>query len=148
VGTTQDGGAEVREAGSAAGALAVLPAPVDSGVLLRFLLGRATDAVPQDAGSGDGDGAGIDRDDIDGDLAGRLEELYTRALPGRLSAIDAGARSGDAPALASASTTLAGSSAQLGHPEVAELCRAIAADARRGVLAHELVDRLIDLATA
>jgi CheY-like chemotaxis protein len=142
LGTTRDLSAEVREAGSAAGALAVLPAPVDPGVLLRFLLGRATGT---DGELADGDPA--DADATDGELTGRLQELYAGALPGRLSAIAAGARSGNAPALASASVTLAGTSAQLGHPEVAELCRAIAADARRGVLAHGLVDRLIGLAT-
>jgi CheY-like chemotaxis protein len=152
VGTAHEVSAEVREAGSAAGALAVLPAPVDPDVLLRFLLARLTgdagpDAEPEtDAGPDAGPEATAD-DELDGALAGRLQELYARALPGRVSAIDAGARTGDAPALAAASTTLAGTSAQLGHPEVAELCRAIAADARRGVLAHELVDRLLDLAT-
>ncbi|WP_113839296.1 response regulator [Blastococcus sp. TF02A-26] len=140
LGTSRGLTAEVREAGSAAGALAVLPAPVDAGVLLRFLLDRVT-GTAVDALHGAAD------DVVDGELSGRLQSLYAGALPGRLSAIADGARSGDAPALASASTTLAGTSAQLGHPEVAELCRAIAADARRGVLAHELVDRLLDLAT-
>ncbi|WP_029431488.1 response regulator [Blastococcus sp. URHD0036] len=145
LGTAGELTAEVRSAGSAAGALAVLPAPVDPGVLLRFLLGR----VSGPAGVADEDLTDDMTDDgVDDDLAGRLQELYAGALPGRLEAIDAGARSGDATALASASGTLAGTSAQLGHPEVAELCRAIAADARRGVLAHELVDRLLDLATA
>lgn len=141
VGTTHDATAGVREAGSAAGALAVLPAPVDPGVLLRFVLGRITGAS-----AAEHDAAGDD-DPIDPELDARLQDLYSGALPARLSAIDAGARAGDAPALASASTALAGTSAQLGHPEVAALCRAIAADARRGVLAHELVDRLLDLAT-
>ncbi|WP_409330245.1 response regulator [Trujillonella humicola] len=142
VGTTRTMTAAVREAGSAAGALAVLPAPVDPQALLRFVLGRLTEAPaqrPVEEHGGD--------DGVDAALAARLQDLYAGALPDRLSAIDAGARAGDAPALASASTTLAGTSAQLGHPEVAELCRAIAADARRGVLAHELVDRLLDLAT-
>ena len=139
LGTSRELTADVLEAGSAAGALAVLPAPVDAGVLLRFLLSRLTDPVA-DATDDTVDGA------VDGELTGRLQELYAGALPDRLSAISAGVRSGNAPALASASTTLAGISAQLGHPEVAELCRAIAADARRGVLAHELVDRLLDLA--
>jgi CheY-like chemotaxis protein len=141
VGTAHEVTAEVREAGSAAGALAVLPPGVDAGVLLRFLLGRLADGAAGDDDDPDDDG-------VDHGLASRLQELYATALPGRLSAIDAGARAGDAPALASASTTLAGTSAQLGHPEVAQLCRDIAADARRGVLAHELVDRLLDLATA
>jgi CheY-like chemotaxis protein len=144
VGTAHEVSAEVREAGSAAGALAVLPAPVDPDVLLRFVLARLTGDAGPEADAGPGTTAD---DELDGPLAGRLQELYARALPGRVSAIDSGARTGDAPALAAASTTLAGTSAQLGHPEVAELCRAIAADARRGVLAHELVDRLLDLAT-
>jgi CheY-like chemotaxis protein len=142
LGTARDLTAEVRSAGSAAGALAVLPAPVDAGVLLRFLLGRITGPSVHDGDPVDG---AVDTT-VDGDLIGRLQAVYASALPGRLEAIDAGARSGDAPALASASATLAGTSAQLGHPEVAELCRSIAADARRGVLAHELVDRLLDLA--
>ncbi|MGY1744097.1 response regulator [Blastococcus sp. SYSU D00695] len=129
---------DVVAAARDAGALAVLPAPVDAGVLVRFLLGRLTTgrAAP------DGPVA------AGAELAGHLQELYARALPGRLSAIGDRARAGDAPALAAASTTLAGTSAQLGHPEVAGLCRAIAADARRGVLAHDLVDRLLGLATA
>ncbi|MGY1771615.1 response regulator [Blastococcus sp. SYSU D00813] len=141
VGTTHDATAGVREAGSAAGALAVLPAPVDPGLLLRFVLGRLADAPSAEGGTT------RDGDAVDAELDARLQDLYAGALPERLSAIDAGARAGDAPALASASTTLAGTSAQLGHPEVAELCRAIAADARRGVLAHDLVDRLLHLAT-
>jgi CheY-like chemotaxis protein len=143
LGTTREPTAEVRSAGSAAGALAVLPAPVDAGVLLRFLLSRVTGPAAPEVDTTDA----RDDDGVDGDLTDRLQELYAGALPGRLSAIDAGARSGNATALAAASVTLAGTSAQLGHPEVAELCRAIAADARRGVLAHALVDRLLDLAT-
>ena len=69
----------------------------------------------------------------------RLQEMYVDALPGRLSAIAVGTRAGDAPAVASAAHTLAGTSGQLGHPEVASICQAIAADARRGVLAHARV---------
>jgi hypothetical protein len=72
----------------------------------------------------------------------RLQRRYAAALPDRLTAIADGARTGDAVALARASATLAGTSAQLGHPEVAAVCQAIAQDARRGVLAHELVVEL------
>lgn len=143
LGTARDVTVELRSAGSVAGALAVLPAPVDAGVLLRFLLGR----VPGPSVVDDDPVDGAPDATVDGDLIGRLQAVYASALPGRLEAIHAGARAGDAPALASASATLAGTSAQLGHPEVADLCRSIAADARRGVLAHELVDRLLDLAT-
>ncbi len=132
---------ELREAATATGALAVVPAPVDPGVLLRFLLGRLTDGpLPQHETASE--------EQIDPELAVQLQDLYAGALPARLLAIDEGARAGDAPALASASATLAGVSAQLGHAEVADLCRAIAADARRGVLAHQLVDRLAEVATA
>jgi hypothetical protein len=48
----------------------------------------------------------------------------------------------------SAAHTLAGTSGQLGHPEVASICRAIAADARRGVMAHARVVELQALALA
>ena len=64
------------------------------------------------------------------------------ALPARVSAIDTSTREGDGPAVASAAYTLAGTSGQLGHPEVASICQAIAADARRGILAHDRVQHL------
>ncbi|UOY03575.1 Hpt domain-containing protein [Blastococcus sp. PRF04-17] len=74
--------------------------------------------------------------------------MYADALPARLSAIAAGTRLGDAPAVVSAAHTLAGTSGQLGHPEVASICREIAADARRGVMAHARVVQLQELALA
>ena len=80
------------------------------------------------------------------ELMDRLHEMYRDALPGRLRAIAAGTRSGNAPAVVSAAHTLAGTSGQLGHPEVASVCRAIAADARRGVMAHARVVELQELA--
>jgi hypothetical protein len=106
---------------------------VHAGLLLG-LLGRGAPA-PQVTGADE-------PDDVDAELMDRLQRLYAAALPGRLTAIADGARTGDAAALAQASATLAGTSAQLGHPEVAAVCRAIAQDARRGVLAHELVGEL------
>ena len=72
----------------------------------------------------------------------RLQEIYVTALPARLSAIETHTREGNGPAVASAAYTLAGTSGQLGHPEVASICQAIAADARRGVLAHNRVRHL------
>ena len=87
-------------------------------------------------------------DELDDELMGRLQAMYVDALPGRLSAIASGTRSGDAPAVVSAAHTLAGTSGQLGHPEVASICRAIAADARRGVMAHARVVELQELARA
>ena len=122
-----------------AGALAYLPRSVDARLLTGLLARRAPAA--QVPAARDTWGA-----DVDAELVDRLRQVYARALPGRLSAIADGARTGDAAALVRASTALAGTSAQLGHPEVAALCRAIALDARRGVLAHELVDELHSVA--
>nr|WP_246214868.1 response regulator [Modestobacter muralis] len=131
---------EVRAAAATAGALACLPAPVDTQLLLDLLARRA--AAPT---------ALVDADDLhdtdrDDELADRLQAMYDAALPGRFSAIDRGARAGDPQALADAAFTLAGTSGQLGHPEVADVCQAIAADARRGVLAHSRVSALAGLA--
>lgn len=137
----------VRARAAAAGALATLAKPVGTDVLLDFLHRRTAEPT---------DGRDVARpappvvdahsEELEPDLLARLRAVYADALPGRLSAITAGARSGDAAAVARAAHTLAGTSGQLGHPQVAELCRAIAADARRGVLAHATVSRLQALA--
>ena len=136
---TADAAAQDRAAALEAGALACLPKPMDGGLLLGLLDRRA--AGPQAPGTGD-----LPADDVDAELMDRLQRIYAAALPHRLTAIADGARTGDAAALAHASATLAGTSAQLGHPEVAAVCRAIAQDARRGVLAHELVVELAAVA--
>nr|WP_239522760.1 response regulator [Geodermatophilus sabuli] len=134
-----------RAAALAAGALACLSKPVDAGVLLGALT-RRTAAPVVDLPSPEGTAEHCE--DVDADLMDRLQRLYVSALPGRLTAIADGAQAGDATALARASATLAGTSAQLGHPEVAAVCRAIAQDARRGVLAHHLVVELRAVAGA
>ena len=116
-----------------------------SGSLLDFLRSRATEpAAP--AAQEIRDIEDLHDADLDAELMDRLQEMYRTALPGRLSAIAAGARSGDSAAVASAAYTLAGTSGQLGHPDVATACREIAADARRGVLAHARLARLSALA--
>jgi CheY-like chemotaxis protein len=132
---TADAGPRDRADALEAGALACLPKPVDAGLLLGLLDRGAPGPHGPAAGS-------PTADDVDAELMGRLQQLYAAALPDRLTAIADGARTGDVTALARASATLAGTSAQLGHPEVAAVCRAIAQDARRGVLAHELVVEL------
>jgi DNA-binding NtrC family response regulator len=137
-----------------AGALACLTKPVDERLLLGFLRSRTTGPTAQ--GNFALDDAALDiREledlhdaDVDEELMDRLQEMYASALPARMSAIALGARSGDAPALFSAAQTLAGTSGQLGHPEVASVCQAIAADARRGILAHSRLVQLRDLARA
>ena len=136
--------AEVRAAAAAAGALATLTAPLDARLLLELLRRRAS-ATPAGAVEL------IDPEDLhdadqDDELSQRLQAAYDAALPGRFSAIDRGARAGDPQAVADAAFTLAGTSGQLGHPEVADVCQAIAADARRGVLAHSRVSELAGLA--
>ncbi|WP_448613802.1 response regulator [Modestobacter sp. URMC 112] len=157
---------QLRARCTAAGALACLTAPVDAGLLLDLLERRTAlrpdgpvppadgdhldadlGAHPHDEDLGGDLGGDLD-DDLDGELLDRLQELYADALPGRLSAITGSARRGDPRAVAAAAQTLAGTSGQLGHPEVAGICRAIAADARRGVLAHHLVADLATLALA
>jgi len=129
-------GAADRAAALEAGALACLPGPVDARLLTGLLARRAPGPRPP----------GAEVPDADAELLDRLQQVYAAALPGRLTAIADGARSGDAATLARASATLAGTSAQLGHPQVAAVCRAIAQDARRGVLAHVLVAELCTVA--
>jgi CheY-like chemotaxis protein len=159
---TADPTPAVRAEAAAAGALATLAKPVDARVLLDFLRSRtAGPAARENAPSSqspaevvdDGDvhddgldDDGPDDDGLDDDLMDRLRAMYADALPARLSAITAGTRAGDTVAVASAAHTLAGTSGQLGHPEVADVCRAIAADARRGVLAHSRLVQLRALA--
>ncbi len=134
---TADADPQARAAALEAGAVACLPKPVGVGLLLD-LLGRRAPG-PQAPGAAEPP-AGVD--DIDSELTDRLQRRFAAALPDRLTAIADGARTGDAVSLARDSATLAGTSAQLGHPEIAAVCRAIAREARRGGLAHELVVEL------
>ncbi len=131
---------------AAAGAWACLPKPVDAGTLLSFLRSRTTGPAAQGDRYEIHEVGDLHDADVEDDLMDRLQEIYVTALPGRLSAIDIHTREGNSPAVASAAYTLAGTSSQLGHPEVASICQAIAADARRGVLAHSRVQHLHALA--
>jgi CheY-like chemotaxis protein len=138
--------AATRAAASAAGAWACLTKPVDADALLDFLRSRTTGPAARDDRYEIHEVDDLHDVDVDDDLMDRLQEMYVTALPGRLSAIDVHTREGNSPAVASAAYTLAGTSGQLGHPEVASLCQLIAADARRGVLAHSRVQHLHALA--
>ncbi len=142
---TQDGSAEVREESAAAGA-ACLVKPVGPRVLLDFLHNRATGAVVQGQLAPITEVDDLHDEDVEGDLTDRLHEMYAAALPTRVGAITAGARFGNTGAVVAAADALAGTSGQLGHDDVAAVCRAIAADGRRGVLAHALVEELRALA--
>jgi hypothetical protein len=136
----------VRAEAADAGALATLAKPVDARLVLDFLRSRTTGPAAQGRPTAITDVEDLEDDDLDAELADRLAEMYASALPGRLSAIAAQARAGNAPGLADAATVLAGTSGQLGHPAVAAVCQAIAADARRGVLAHARLVQLQALA--
>ncbi len=116
------------------------------GTLLDFLRDRTTGLVAQAGLPPVADPDDRDDDHVDAELMDRLRDMYRNALPERLSAISEHTSAGDAPAVASAAIVLAGTSGQLGHPEVASICQAIAADARRGVLAHARVQELQALA--
>jgi CheY-like chemotaxis protein len=144
---TSDPTDDVRAESLTAGAMACLAKPVEARILLDFLRSRTTGPAAQGTlplESFDD----LHEEDLDAELMDRLQEMYVSALPDRLRAIASGTRSGDAPAVVSAAHTLAGTSGQLGHPEVASICRAIAADARRGVMAHARVVQLQQLAFA
>ena len=145
---TSDPTDDVRAESIAAGAMACLPKPVEAGILLNFLRSRTTGLAAQGKLEAVRDADDPPDDDLDAELMDRLQEMYVSALPARLSAIARSTTSGDAPGVVSAAHTLAGTSGQLGHPEVASICRAIAADARRGVMAHARVVELQALALA
>jgi CheY-like chemotaxis protein len=137
---------EQRAAATAAGALACLAAPVDAHPLLELVRSRTAPAAAPDPTRAMVDVEDLHDADLDADLIERLHEMYDDALPTRFSAIDQSVRAGDPGAVAAAAHTLAGTSGQLGHPEVADVCQAIAADARRGIMAHSLVSELAGLA--
>lgn len=135
---------EVRAAAAAAGALACLAAPFDARLLLDLVRNRsaAAPAGPLDLV----DVEDLEDADLDAELMDRLRVMYDDALPTRLSAIARGVRSGDPRAVATAAQALAGPSGQLGRPELADVCQAIAADARRGIMAHGRLAELSGLA--
>jgi CheY-like chemotaxis protein len=145
---TSDPTDEVRAESVTAGAMACLAKPVEARILLDFLRSRTTGLAAQDTLPASAFDELEEDEGLDPELMHRLQQMYASALPDRLRAIARGTRSGDAPAVVSAAHTLAGTSGQLGHPEVASICRAIAADARRGVMAHARVVELQELAFA
>jgi CheY-like chemotaxis protein len=130
-----------RAAALAAGALACLAAPIDAHLLLDLI-----DARTAPTGAALVDVEDLHDVDLDAELTETLQGRYDDALADRFSAIDRSVRAGDPRAVADAAYTLAGTSGQFGHPEVADVCQAIASDARRGIMAHALVSRLAGLA--
>jgi len=128
---------QVRTLAANAGAVACLAKPVDPRLFVDVMRGlapvvrrvEAEPAAPR----------------LAPDERARLDEMYVSALPHRLAMIAAGAREGDAEAVASHAVSLAAVSDRLGHLEVAEVAHAVADDARRGVLPQ---GRLMELVGA
>jgi len=135
---------EQRAAATAAGALACLAAPVDAHLLLDLVRNRTAPAGSPAVEMVDAED--LHDADLDAELMERLQAKYDDALPTRFTAIHDSVLVGDPRAVADAAHTLAGTSGQLGHPEVADVCQAIASDARRGIMAHARVSELAGLA--
>jgi DNA-binding response OmpR family regulator len=124
---------------SGAGALACLAKPVDPRLFVDVMRGMAPAAAPAPS-------AGPVRAGTPAEQVGpRAAEMYLSALPHRLSAIAVSAQEGDASAVALAAEALAVASDRLGHAEVAFVSSAVARDARRGMLTHGRLVKLVDL---
>jgi CheY-like chemotaxis protein len=123
---------------SGAGALACLAKPVEPRLFVDVMLGMAPASAPAPS-------SGSVRAAMPDDVGPRAAEMYLSALPHRLSAIAAGAQQGDAAAVALAAEALAAASDRLGHAEVAFVSSAVARDARRGMLTHGRLVKLVEL---
>jgi CheY-like chemotaxis protein len=123
---------------SGAGALACLAKPVEPRLFVDVMLGMAPASAPAPS-------SGSVRAAMPDDVGPRAAEMYLRALPHRLSAIAAGAQEGDASAVALAAEALAAASDRLGHAEVAFVSSAVARDARRGMVTHGRLVKLVEL---
>jgi CheY-like chemotaxis protein len=88
-------------------------------------------------------------DDEDGpSWAEQQRAVYVSQLPFHLARIADNARAGNASAVATAAEQLAGESGRHGQPDVARVCRTIAADAERGVLSQPRLMQLVLLTSA
>jgi DNA-binding NarL/FixJ family response regulator len=127
---------QTRALAASAGALACLAKPVDPRLFVDVMRGLAPVAA-----------AAVAVREVSAPLetGPQSEEMYLSALPHRLSTIAISAQAGDASAVAAAADTLAVASSQLGHDEVAFLSHSIARDARRGVVTHGRLVKLVDL---
>jgi len=127
---------------SGAGALACLAKPVDPRLFVDVMRGLAPVArSAPSAGPVHGAAVPVPVEET----GARAAELYLGALPHRLSTIATAAQEGDASAVAAAAEILATASERLGHVEVAFVSAGIARDARRGMVAHGRLVKLVDL---
>ncbi|SFF79225.1 response regulator [Blastococcus tunisiensis] len=127
---------QVRALAASAGAVACLAKPVDPRLFVDVMhglapvIGRpvATVAAVREPAAG---------------VRERAEEMYASALPHRLTAIAAAAREGDAATVAHLAGLLAVASDRMGCTEVAVAARAVADDARRGVVPQSRLMELV-----
>jgi CheY-like chemotaxis protein len=127
---------------SGAGALACLAKPVDPRLFVDVMRGLApVVAAAPTATSPRGAAAPAPVEET----GARAAEMYLSALPHRLSAIALSAQEGDASGVAVVAEALAAASDRLGHAEVGFLSSAIARDARRGMVSHGRLVKLVDL---
>lgn len=125
---------QVRTMAASAGAVACLAKPVDPRLFVDVLRGLTPAVRPVPETVPTASAAGTDS---------RAREMYASALPHRLASIATSAQRGDAAGVATAAEVLAAASAALGHPEIAFVAHAIAANARRGIVAHTRLLRLV-----
>ena len=126
---------QTRALAAAAGALACLAKPVDPRLFVDVMRGLAPAAAPP----------AVREHSAPVETGPQAEEMFLSALPHRLSTIAISAQAGDAAAVAAAAETLAAAGSQLGYDEVAFLSHSIARDARRGMVTHGRLVKLVDL---
>jgi hypothetical protein len=132
----------VRDYAAAAGAVACLAKPVDPRELLD-VMHALTGNVARPARPVAPEPIRIEAERLD-----QVKQRYASDLPLHLTAIAAGARDGDAAAVAAAAQELAGVSSQVGQAEVAWICSSIAAQAKRGVVAHAAMMQLVAISAS
>ncbi|TFV81144.1 response regulator [Blastococcus sp. CT_GayMR20] len=126
---------------SGAGALACLAKPVDPRLFVDVMRGLTPTAQATAPAAPRFSAAAPPVEEA----GARAVDMYLSALPHLLSAIAAGAQEGDAASVATAAEALAAASDRMGHVEVAFLSSAVARDARRGVVTHTRLVKLVDL---
>jgi CheY-like chemotaxis protein len=129
---------QVRALAAGAGALACLAKPIEPRLFVDVMRGLSPQAPPARP-------AGPVPALCGEESGGRDAEMYLSALPHRLASIAASAQQGDAAAVSVAADVLATASGRLGHAEIAFLAHAVAAEARRGVVAHSRLMTLVAL---
>jgi DNA-binding response OmpR family regulator len=130
---------QTRALAASAGALACLAKPVDPRLFVDVMRGLAPAAArppvaprPEPAEAPE-------------DIGAKTLEMYLSALPHWLGTIATSAQQGDSAGVAVAAEALASASVRLGQAEVGFLSSAVAHDARRGVVTHTRLVKLVEM---